>query len=105
LGCALVFRREPPHELVFRIKNLKRHSARCRPKEIINHCSVRRVLSRRLFGRQWCTYKIIVVHPDGSSGMIKPCHTRAARLGCLAEWGNVVEDPEGTSMRRNDEGA
>src|ERR1700723_1556691 len=103
LPWGLIFRREPAHKVVLRIEKLKRHAARWRLQEIVDGGAIWRILCRGFLGRQRRAYKIIIVDTDGSSGMIKECRLRLAGVGCLAQWRNVVENPEGTSMGSNHE--
>src|SRR5439155_12585284 len=97
-----VFRGEAAHQLLLRIEDFQPHGGSRRLKKVVNHCASRRIFSRRFFGRKRRPYKCVIIYADGRSGMVKPGTPSCFDgLGRLAEWGDVVENPEGATVRRD----
>src|SRR6185312_8035351 len=90
--------RRPPRSTLFPYTTLFRSVA----KVVINDCAVRRILRLRFLGRQWRAEKSIVVHAHGDGRSIE-IRLLALCGGSLPKRSNIIEHPEGASVRGHDQ--
>ena len=99
------FGRKPPDEILLRIENFQLHGVGRRREEIINHRATRRILARGLLGRKWRAGEGVVIHPNCRSRTVKPRRFPSAHVKRLhlAKGSDVIENPERTPVRGNDQ--
>ena len=99
----LVSARELADELACGVHNFDPNFTGTGPKKVIEYRAIRRILARRLFGREWRIGVVVPTHAVSGLGS-KEMGIRAHYFGIdLPKRRDVIEYPERSPMRADDD--